>query len=267
MVSSKKIKRKKFFLKALFLFVLFLIISAGVVWSLYIPKLKIQKISVEGAEILSVEKIIANISDSIKSKYIFIIPKNHILIASKEEIANNLLSSFPRIKELTVNKNFPNSLAIIIKERQSAALLCGGENNPPAGGECAYIDEDGFVFEKAPYFSGEIFLKFFDERDVGNLVTTWKLSFQVVPKDQFRKLIDFKNYLFRENIKIPSINLKKDGIYELQTNEGWVILLNERNDFRIAFENLKTALDSSIKENQKNLEYIDLRFGNKVFYK
>lgn len=263
MVSSKKLKRKRFFLRILFFFMLILILAAGAIWSLYIPKFRIQKISVEGAEILSVEKIIANVSDSIKSKYVFIIPKNHILIASKEEIANNLLSSFPRIKELTVNKNFPNSLAIIIKERQSAALLCAGENNPPAGGECAYIDEDGFVFERAPYFSGEIFLKFFDERDVGNSVS----DKQLLSEEQFKGLIDFKNYLFRENIKIPSINLKKDGIYELQTNKGWFILLNERNDFRIAFENLKTAFDSSIKENQKNLEYIDLRFGNKVFYK
>lgn len=260
MKSSKRLKKKRFFLKILFLFVLFLIVCACAVWSLYIPKFRIQNISVAGAEILSVEKIITNISDSLKGKYVFIIPKNHILVASKKEIIENLLNSFPRIKDVSLEKDFPNSLSIKIKERKSEALLCA-EDSPL--GECAYVDEDGFVFEKAPYFSGEIFLKFFDERDVGNLVS----DRQLLPEEQFKGLVDFKNYLFKENIKILIINLKEDGIYELQTGESWVILLNERNNFRIAFENLKTALDFSIKENQKKLEYIDLRFGNKVFYK
>lgn len=257
LVSSKKLRRKRFFLRILFFFTLILILTAGAIWSLYIPKLRIQKISVEGAEILSVERITSNISEFLKGRYLWLIPKDNIFIASKKEINRNLLNNFPRIKEILLNKNFPNNLSIKIKERRSEALLCKKESD-----ECVYTDEDGFVFEKAPYFSGEIFLKFFDERDVKSSVFD-----KLLLVEQFKGLIDFKNYISRENIKISSINLKKDGIYELQTSEGLVILLNERNDFRLAFENLKTALDSSIKENQKNLEYIDLRFGNKVFYK
>jgi len=257
--SSKKLKRKKIFLKIIIFFLLFLILTAGIILSLYIPKLRIQKIAVEGAEILNIDKIISNIFNSLNGRHFFLIPKNNILVASKKEISKNILNSFPRIRDVSLGKDFPSGLSVKIKERQSTALLCRGENK----NECAYIDENGFVFEKAPYFSGEIFLKFFDERDVGNSIS----DRQLLSEEQFNGLIDFKNYLLKENIKIININLKKDGIYELRTSEDWIILLNERNDFRIAFENFKTAFDSLIKEEQNNLEYIDLRFGNKVFYK
>ncbi len=60
--------------------------------------------------------------------------------------------------------------------------------------------------------------------------------------------------------------IKKEGIYELQTSENWFILLNEQNDSQITYQNLKIALDQ-IADKRKNLSYIDLRFGNKVFYK
>lgn len=256
--SSRKLRRKRFFLKILFLFVLFLAVCAGLVWALYIPYLRIQKISVEGAEILSVEKIISNVSDSIKGKYFFVIPQNNILIASKKDIIDNLLSSFPRIKEISLDKNFLNILSVKIREWKQEALFCRGETKE----ECFYVGEDGYIFEKAPYFSGDIYLKIFDERG-GDL----EIGRNIISADQFKGLIGFRNFLSRENIKIISILLKKEGVYELKTEEEWIILLNERNDSRLAFENLRTALDSSIKENRKNLDYIDLRFGNKVFYK
>ncbi len=247
-----------------FLILVFVFFSA--VAFFYIPYLKIQKISIAGNSSLSTEKILIEVSSYLNSKTLFIFPRNNILILPKETISNNLLSQFPRIGEVSLEKNFPDSISVKIRERKQEALFCIDK-------ECAFIDEDGFVFEKAPYFSGDVYLKFFNERedvDVGNLVSDSsdrKLSFQLILQEQFKKLIEFKNLVPRENIKVSKVVLKKEEIYEIYTDEKWYILLNEKNDAKISYENLKITLDAKIKENRQKLEYIDLRFGNKVFYK
>lgn len=252
-----KLKRKRFIRKLVLVFSILFFVFFSAAAFFYIPYLKIQKISIEGNSSLSTEKILAEVSGYLNSKTLFIFPRNNILILPKETIINNLLSRFLRIGEVSLEKNFPDSISIKIKERKQEALFCLVQ-------ECAFIDEGGFVFEKAPYFSGDVYLKFFDERDVGNRVSDKK---QLLLENQFKKLIEFRDLVSRENIKISKIILKKEGIYEIHTDEGWYVLLNEQNEPKISYENLKVALDSKIQGNRQKLEYIDLRFGSKVFYK
>jgi len=252
-----RLKKKRFIKKLTFLFLIPLFIFVSIIALFYIPYFKIKKISIEGNSSLDQEKITAEISKYLNDKQFKIFPRDNILILSKKEIINNLLEKFPRLKTVSLIKNFPNSISLKVTEHNSEALFCF--KNKDDG--CAFIDQDGFVFEKAPYFSPGVYLTFLEEA-----TSTWKLNFQVIPEEQFKKLIDFKNLLAGEGIKILQIIIKKEGIYELQTNEGWSILLNEKNDSQLTYQNLKTTLDQ-IKDKRKNLDYIDLRFGNKVFYK
>jgi len=257
--TSRRLKKKRFFKKLSFFLLIPLFIFVSIVALFYIPYFKIKKISIEGNSSVDSEKIMANVSNYLAGKEFKIFPKDNFLILSKKEIVDSILKEFPRLKKVSLNKNFPDTISIKVTERNNEALFCF--QNKDEG--CAFIDEDGFVFDKAPYFSAGVYLSFFND----TASTTWKLDFQVIPEEQFKKLIDFKNLLTEENIKIFQIILKKEGIYQLQTSEGWYILLNEQSNIRLSFDNLKTTLDSTIKNNRQKLDYIDLRFGNKVFYK
>ncbi|MFH1956540.1 MAG: hypothetical protein ABIJ28_02740, partial [Patescibacteria group bacterium] len=81
------------------------------------------------------------------------------------------------------------------------------------------------------------------------------------------KTRDFIESLRTENIMISQVVFKKDGLFEFQTEEDWYILLSERSDYKLSLDNLKIALREQIKEKRSELEYIDLRLENKVFYK
>lgn len=259
--SSRKLRRKRFIKKLVLVFLFLFFVFFCAVAFFYIPYLRIQKISIEGNLSLSTEKILAEISSYLVGKSFLVFPRNNIFILPKQAIINNLSNKFPRISEAYLNKDFPSSLSVVIKERKQAAILCALE-------DCFFIDENGFVFERAPYFSGDVYLKFLDEREeTRNLASNWKQGFQLISEDQFKKLIDFRDLISRENIKVSEIILKKEGIYEMDISEGGHILLNEQNDAKISFENLKITLDSKIQNDRQKLEYIDLRFGNKVFYK
>jgi cell division septal protein FtsQ len=256
LASSKKIRRKRLLLKYMVISFCFLAVATGMVKLFYLSKFRVQKISIKGNIVLKEEEIKLKVLDSINGKYFHIFPEDNILIIPKKKIAENLLSGFPRLKKVSLAIDMPDILFLEIKERKPAALFCQGEN-------CAFLDEDGFVFEKSPFFSDGVFLKFFDERETVDK----KLSFQLISEIQYKKLIEFAEFVSKENIKIYKIILEKNELYKLYTSETWYIILNSENDPRAAFENLKTALGEQIKDKREKLEYIDLRLENKIFYK
>lgn len=252
-----RLKKKRFIKKLTFLFLIPLFVFVFITALFYVPYFRIKKISIEGNSSIDSAKIMADVSNYLTGKNFKIFPRNNFLIMPKKEIIDSLLKEFPRLKTVSLSKNFPDAIFVKVEERNNEALFCF--QNKDEG--CAFIDQNGFVFERAPYFSAGVYLSFLNEA-----TTTWKLDFQAVPEEQFKKLVDFNNLLTEENIKILQIIIKKENIYELQTSEDWYILLNEQNDSQITYQNLKITLDQ-IKDKRKNLNYIDLRFGNKVFYK
>ncbi|MBU3925917.1 FtsQ-type POTRA domain-containing protein [Patescibacteria group bacterium] len=259
--ASRKKKKRIIIIRLALIFFLILIIIALVVWSFYLNYFRIKNIEIFGNSFIEKEKIIGNINSSISGKYFYLIPKDNILITSKKEIINNLQNNFLRIKSTDIIKELPDKVIVTIKEREPVALLCEDK-------KCFFIDDSGYVFEESPFFSGDVFIKFIDKREnVGNLVSDGKLSFRLIPEDEFRNLINFLELLSKDGIKISDIILKNEDLYELYTIEGWYILLSKRIDFTIAFDNLKITLNSQIKEKRLDLEYIDLRLENKVFFK
>ena len=222
---------------------------------------RIKNVAIEGNATLGSEELMSGVLGAMTGNYFLIFPKNNILLASSGEIETKILNDFPRVKSISISKNLPGSLSVKIEERKSTALLC--RDAPPAG-ECYFLDENGFAFEKSPYFSGNIFIKFTDERNVGNSVSD---TGQLISEEQFKGLMALIDSASGNGVEITDVVLKKEGIYNLNTQEGWKIILSERNDLKIAADNLRITLESKIKDKRPTLEYIDLRLANKVFYK
>lgn len=254
--ASRRRKRKQKNLKIFLFLVLFLVLIAGAVSLFYISKFRVKNVLAESNITINKEDLTAKVLDSIKGKYFHLFPKDNIFLLSENEIKNHLSNSFPRIKNISIFKDLPNTLSIKIEERKPVSLFCKDTT-------CAFIDEDGFVFEESPFFSGTVMLKFFDQREGEE----FSLNKQLIAPDQYKDLLEFSQRASREDLKISEIILKKDGIYELNTSEGWRIILNERNNFNTSLENFNIALGNQIKEKRSNLEYLDLRLENKVFYK
>ncbi len=89
----------------------------------------------------------------------------------------------------------------------------------------------------------------------------------MISSTEFEKLRAFKDLLVKNDINIVKIVLMDEGMYEVYSKEGWYILLNTKNEPNPSFNNLKLVFDTQIKEKRLKLEYIDLRFGQKVFFK
>jgi len=272
--TSRQLRRKRRVIKAsLILFCVLLFV--GIVIAFFnLSKFRISQISIEGAVVLDQEQFKGETLNFLKEKYLKLFPYDNIFILPEGKLAADLSEIFPLLKKIVISRDFPQKISIAIEERKAEALWCADSDSAsiPASStstleslpkeSCAFADADGFIFQPAPSFSGAIFLKFFDEREqpsgMGKMMTDG---------DEFQKLTSFAGLLKENGFDISKIILKDAGIREVYLKEGWYILLNDKNEPDQTFSNLELVLDQEIKEKRPKLDYIDLRFGKKVFYK
>lgn len=267
LASSRKIKRKRMILKAVLFLIAFGMFFFVVVGFFYLPFFKIKKIEIRGNNFVGAEILIDTARSIINEKYWKIFPQDNIFIIPKEKILKELSVKFKRIKKIKIDRNFPSAISIKIEERSNAALLREREN-------CAFIDENGYVFERASCFSGGIFINFFDERNAVKTATTTSvrdinkiLGANLLNEEEFKKIMDFAKLSAKTGDGVVRVVLKKENNYEIYTKEGWKMILNNKNNPQAAYLNLTTALESTIKEERRKLDYIDLRYGNKIYFK
>lgn len=272
--SSRRLRRKKILTKATFAMLGIFVLLALIIVFFYIPKFRIKNISVEGSKILAKNDLNKEAVEFLKGKFFGILPYDNIFLIPKKPLTNFLYSRFPLIKKITINRKFPQGLFIATEERKPEALWCREDTEASealfplevgfsqAPIECAFMAEDGFIFQLAPFFTGDIFLKFFDQRK-----TPASVGKSVMDAAGFNKLISFIGKLKEKDFSIADIILKDGDIYEIVLQEGWRIILNNANDPDITSANLELVLGETVKEKRPKLDYIDIRFGNKIFYK
>jgi len=258
LTASKRAKRKKFFLRLFFVF-LFLLLAAvgGIIGLFQIDGLKIKSVSITGNSFLSEQELLSQVNSVMDEKVFGLIPKDRIFFFLDAEVTANLFEKFGRLAKVKIEKKYPSFVSIEVQERMPIAVLC-----EKSGKTCFFLDETGFIFEKAPFFSAGVYLKFFDERQV-----ELEEGRFLLPREIFGRLLVFKERL--ENISKPlEIYLKGDGVYEIHTEAGWYLIIDEKDDWDAVYNNFVSFYGEIMKSrNKKDIDYIDLRFGNKVFYK
>jgi cell division septal protein FtsQ len=242
------------------LWVLFFSISIYIF--LFSHLLSVQKLSVSGVKELSYENVIDCIKATYSGNYLKLFPQNNLILISKNKIRNNLLASFPKIKNIDVEKYFPDLIKVNIEERSSLILWC-------SGGPCYIIDENGYAFTDASLDSPEV--------TGNNLIKLVDTSAKPVALG--KKILEdsFINYLLslREELKKADINVGEEWKtpslvaeeVEIPTNEGWRIYFSGSFPPDEAVRTLKTFLAEEVPQEKRSLlEYVDLRVENKVYY-
>ena len=251
-------------MKAVVWGIIFAAIFAGVVAFFRIPYFQVEKIEINGNSLVDGDDLTDAIKVKMEGRYLWLFPKTNIFLIPKDKILAELPEEFKRIKKISLDKKYFGAIAVKIEERNNAVLYCEKE-------DCAYADENGFVFEKAPYFSGAVFLKLIEQRnsDNGENAKTIDeyLGTNLIAENEFKKILEFAGLINKTGGGVSEVILKKESIYEFYMNEGWKIILNDKNEPQSAYLNLITALDANIKDKRPKLDYIDLRLGNKIYFK
>lgn len=262
-----KNKKKKIFIRKLIIFsVLFLILVGTLSYISRIKRLNIAEVQVQGNKVIDTEAVIEVVNREIAGKYLWLFPKTNILLYPKSKIRTKIADKFKRFKDITLSLGTEKNLVISVSERAPEYTWCG--IIPPQTTEkeiCYFLDKDGYIFDEAPYFSGEVYFKFYGKANVGTY-------FSKENQENFAQLILFKDALVAMELKPVVLYIEDTEDIKIFLSRGPQILFKKDADFERVAENLKAAistepLKSKLKNNYSTLSYIDLRFGNKVYYK
>ncbi len=251
----QKKKRKRIII--LVLFILFIIaLCVGFYIFLRLPFLNIRNINVTGTEALDKDAIKAKAEESLSGTSYLIIPKSNLFLYKKGELQKKLEDEYPRIKDVTLDVR-GNSLNINIVEKKAFALWCSDT--------CYFMDESGNIFSSAPDFNGTVYKKFYGGID-GDPVGKNLLS-----KDALSKIKTIYDEFDSYKVVISRIDVVSPKEVKLTSIYGVEFLINLEKDSTETVDNIQTILTADRFKDSlprlKGIQYIDFRFGSKVFFK
>jgi len=263
---KKQIYKKPIFWLGIFLFIL---ICAGVYFFLNSNALQVSKIIISGNEKTQAKDIENLISEKIKQKFLFFTFQN-IFLVSPSKITRAILEQYPNIGSAQIKRKFFDTLLVNVKERQPFAVFCGFEK--ATQDNCFFIDETGVAFEKLSGPASNY--DFLIVRSAFAMATADRhfedlLGREVINKDIAAKIDKIEKTLGDNfQIGVEEADIVSEERMNIKTGDGWDIYFNPALDMELQTTKLKLILEKEISSaDRKTLQYIDLRFEDRGYYK
>lgn len=292
--KTKKISFKKIILPAL------LAIWFGIV--IYLPYFRITKITYQGLKIIKPGEIENIINQQFLQKR-KIWPTNNYFLTRESTIAKTLQEAF-LLNSVEVKKIFPSTLAVTLQEKISSAIYDDGhryflldqngtiikylesstssefaltqnQNNTAIQNKPVAISVATTALSTTTTTTSPAFVHIPRyaalEKSYGRYPIIYNINNNavdekaaVLPGTITRGIIELFNRLERGRLATmhyATINDPAAGVTVI-TNKPWKLLIQPTNDITAQLENAKIIL-----RDNKPTEYIDLRFGERVFWK
>jgi len=269
-ISQRAIQRQKKRLKkkVIFFFVLLGLLLFSSSWLSKLEKFNIRNINIEGNSIIKDEEILKIINKNISGKYLRLFSKSQFLIYPKSKIETEIVDSFAQIKELKIGFGDFHSIVVDVVERKPYAIWC----DDIADERCYFMDKTAYIYDRAPNFFNGIYFKYFGGLEgVSTSTPTTQILKRIYLEQeklgQFGKVNLFIRFLKDININSYKLVVKENNDYELFFNGESKLIFDGNQDLDEIFENLQATLVEFGDLEDKEFEYIDLRFDRKILYK
>lgn len=243
--KKRKILLQKF---AALSFIFVFIITSYSVLS-HVDSINISNINIYGNDIVTSEELTTVVQSEIDGRYIHLFSKSNILLFSEKNITASIFDSFKRIKSLKVGRTNMDTIYVTVEERLPHALWCSDK--------CYFIDSLGYIFTEAPEFSGNVFFKY------NILINTEPIGTQLLTERDFGEIELLLNLLEDLGMEPVELSLVENIDFEVLMKDESKLIFSRDQDFVEVYDNL----DSILSEIDGLLEYIDLRFGSKIYYR
>ncbi|MCD6550392.1 cell division protein FtsQ/DivIB [bacterium] len=255
-----KQKRKNWITKNKFfwIFVLFLVTSLIIFYLVCFNcffQIKTKKIQVKGNQKVKTEDI-KNLVDLCLPKKIIFWDSRSVFLVNLENLNEEILNYFPQIGEVFIQRQFPDKLIISVRERKPIGVVKQDNNY-------FFIDKEGVVFEKVNNQKNQ-----WPEIVLPEVDKDLKIGRTIIEKNLISRIAEIEEELRKKEISLRSIKIVSSKRANVLTQEGWEVYFNLDDNISKQVFNLDLLLREKISPREReNLEYIDLRFGNQIFYK
>jgi len=195
----------------------------------------------------------------ISGNYFGLFPKSSYILFSRNDLEKKIKEKFSSVEIVEVKGQGFHAASIQIQEYQPVAFWCSeGEKS-----KCYLMNKLGVIFANEPVAHSYILPRFY------NVLSGEVLGLNYLNTDIFSSMLNILNGLPELGIDPVSVRTEDNSTFRIDTKQGLYLLIDIHDALDNALPNLKTIIekDTLNKAQLGNLLYIDLRFGNKVFYK
>jgi hypothetical protein len=238
-------------------------------WGSHHNAVSVSSVRVEGVKTIDEESVISMAQQELEGNNFLIWNRANTLWYPKSNIMTRVSETFPRVNTLSVKRENMTTIVISIAERVPTSLWCedsyiNRERNEALVGEeytptCYFVDDKGFIFDEAPLFSGSAFFEWYGGETHGEVIGEY-----IIASEIFERVV-----LIVEYVKESGLNPVR---HEFSGEDGYLFFEDDTylmypldvepealgTDVRAVLESLEESTD---------WEYLDMRFGNKVFFR
>lgn len=237
----------------LMLFILVFMLGAGIWYGTRLEMLTIQAITVDEGETVDSVVVRKIVEEKLTGSYVGLVPRSFTWIYPEEEIEMAVLA-IPKVKAVSLDLDNDEVLNISFTEYMPEALWCGDDG-------CVYMDKEGFAFANAANLAGGALIRF-----VGK-------SQPEIGVNGFGEEFIYSSFVLIETIyeklgfNIVEVRRVTEDEAVYMVSGGGEVKISLAQPLEETLENFGTILSSQDYSHLApgNFEYIDLRYGNKVF--
>ena len=259
-LKERRLRRKR--IVALLLVFLVLLVFGVIVELTWLPFLRIHTIDVTGQRTVSKDEIVRSAEAEITGGYLHLFSKSNILLYPRSAIRQRLQTQFPTLASVTVQTEGLQTIGIQLVERQPLALWCGVSIASSSG--CYLLDQTGVVYAPALVYSGDAYQKYYGPIDGASLPR------QFLDASQLRSLAVLIDILQKkQNMRVITVAVDSSGDVHLVFDSGFELIMAMAANGADVVEQLQLAFMASpfMTHPLSDFEYLDLRFGDKLYYK
>lgn len=222
----------------------------------YLPFLQIREVVVSGAQTLEVDIVKEYAQGQLAGRYLLLFPKDNIFLYPKHAIAQGLLSKYPELRAADVGAVNFHTIGVEVAEREPKAKWCTGD-------VCYLMDQGGVVYGSA--YGAEGFVAYRGKTQGSTL------PMQYLTPERFEALFALVDALAHNPeagaVVEAAVDHNNDVFVEFES--GFVLKLALDDAGGDVFERFNLALRAQPLAGRplREVEYLDLRFGDKLYYK
>ena len=245
----------------------------------YLPQFNVNRVIVVGTERVSPELVRAFVESQLYDGSYRFISRNSILLYPRADIERAIVDFFPGVSTAHISGDtlVAQDITVGVVERQLFAEWClpparAGEAQADAGQtDCYGMDESGFVFMSASSTSMETLktsYRFSGGLPEAHEVTKSPVGETFIPGHMPGLLALLRILEQQGDFKPTGATVLSDQDFLVNFAEGFSLKASFGEDANTLSRNIQLVTSSdALKGKEAQLEYIDLRFGNRVYYK
>jgi len=268
--SALKLKRRR--LRLVVLGVSLLVVAllvAGVSYVSYLPRYTIQEINVTGAQKVPVASIQSIALGILHPAGRTLLSSANIFVYKPQAIASAITTQFPRVQSAQVTREglFSTTLTIAVVERSAFGEWCSAADTPNT---CYLMDATGFIFDQValgdasstervatPY----VFYGGLDTSDADAIGRSFVSA-------HLPGILAFMQNLKEAGYTPEGAAVQNDLDFSVPLAEGFYVKASFGENPAQLVKNLELILASDeLQKNATALQYVDLRFGDRVYYR